>query len=280
MATTSAASKEMPTEHGQPAAAPAGLTVNPATNDLTLNPGDTLDETISVTIPKGQKFKNVSLVASVTIAPFVDSINPPGGYGPITGKQDQTLAFRVRFHGIPCRSEPQVFTGTLDVVADGKVVAKKDVKVTVPACPSEFVYSAKFICGEQPDCGCDCVPVQPGRYATEINIHNYGIKEVAIQKRFIPVVLAGAPAGREPKVVAARADDKIVLPPQTATMDDCCRIAELLFGGEAASPMPITIGFLEITANGPIAVTAVYSAAGLDSSGVSIEVEQITPRRA
>jgi hypothetical protein len=267
-------------KYDQPTAAPAVVTVDPATNDLTLNPGDTLEEAISVTVSKGQRFKNVNLVASVTINPFVDSINPPGGYGPITGEQDQTLVFRVRFHGIPCRPDPQVFTGTLDVVADGEVVAKKDVKVTVPACPSEFVYSAKFICGEQPDCGCDCAPVQPGRYATEINIHNFGIKEVAIRKRFIPVVLAGASPGREPKVVAARADDKIVLPPQTATMDDCCRIAELLFGGEAASPIPITIGFLEITANGPIAVTAVYTATGLHSAGVSLEVEQIAPRRA
>ena len=153
---SSEASREMPTEHSQPAAAPAQLTVNPATNDLTLNPGDTLDETISVTVPKGQKFNNVNLVASVTIVPFVDSVDPPGGYGPITGKEDQTLVFRVRFHGIPCKAESQVFTGTLDVVADGKVVAKKDVKVTVPPCPSAFVYSAKFICGEQPNCGCDC----------------------------------------------------------------------------------------------------------------------------
>jgi len=47
---SSEASREMPTEHSQPAAAPAQLTVNPATNDLTLNPGDTLDETISVTV--------------------------------------------------------------------------------------------------------------------------------------------------------------------------------------------------------------------------------------
>jgi hypothetical protein len=94
------------------------------------------------------------------------------------------------------------------------------------------------------------------------------------------LVLAGAPVGREPKVVAAKAEDKIVLPPQTAIMDDCCRITEVLFGGEAASPMPITIGFLEITSNGPIAVTAVYTATGLDSANVSIEVEQIVPRRA
>jgi hypothetical protein len=146
--------------------------------------------------------------------------------------------------------------------------------------PAAFVYSAKFVCGEQPACGCDCAPVQPGRYAVEINIHNYGIKEVAIQKRFIPVVLAGAPAGREPRVVAPRVEDRIVLPPQTATMDDCCRIVDLLFGGNAAGPIPITIGFLEITSNGPIAVTAVYTAAGLDSAGVSIEVKQIEPRRA
>jgi len=67
----------METEHGQPGAALAGLTVNPATNDLTLNPGDTLDETVSVTVPKGQKFKNVNLVASVTIAVFVDSSATP-----------------------------------------------------------------------------------------------------------------------------------------------------------------------------------------------------------
>jgi len=280
MARKSASPRKTAKEHRDPTAAPAGITVNPATNDLTLNPGDTLDETVTVTVPKGKKFKNINLVASATIALLVDSITPPGGYGPITGEQDQTLVFRVRFHGLPCKAEAQAFTGTLDVVVDGRVVAKKDVKATVPPCPSGFIYLAKFVCGEQPDCGCDCAPVQAGRYATEINIHNYGIKEVALRKRFIPVVLAGAPLGREPKVVAARADDKIVLPPQTATMDDCCRIAELLFGGEAASPVPITIGFLEITANGPIAVTAVYTATGLNSPGVSIEVEQIAPRRA
>jgi len=279
-----AAAKERATDHGpneQPGAAPAAITINPATNDLTLNPSDILDESINVTIPKGVKCQNVNLVPSASIVPFIDFINPPGGFGPITGEQDQTLTFRVRFHGIPCKPDPQVFTGTFDVVCDGRVIAKKDVKITVPACPAtELVYAAKFICGEQPACGCECAPVLPGRYATEINIHNYGIKEVTIQKRFIPVVLAGAPVGREPRVVGPRAEDKIILPAQTATMDDCCRIAELLFGGEPTSPMPLTIGFLEITASGPIAVTAVYTSAGLDSAGVSIEVEQIAPRRA
>lgn len=277
MARKRAASTEAPGED-QPRAAPDAVTIDPPTNELTLNPGDTLNESIAVTVPKGKKFKNVSLVASVSIVPFIDSINPSGGYGPITGKQDESLVFRVQFHGVPCLPEPQVFTGTLDVNADGKVVAKKDVKITVPACPSAFVYSVKFICGEQPSCGCERSPVQPGRYATEINIHNIGLEEVKIQKRFIPVVLLGAPVGREPRTAAARAEDEFVLPPQAATMDDCCRIGELLFGGDATTPVPITIGFVEIASSGPIAVTAVYTASGLESHGVSINVEQIVPR--
>src|SRR5215470_521306 len=41
---------------GGPAAGPAGgpppITISPTTNDLTLNPSDTFDETITVTIPK------------------------------------------------------------------------------------------------------------------------------------------------------------------------------------------------------------------------------------
>jgi hypothetical protein len=253
------------------------VTIDPPTNVLTFNPGDTLDESIAVTIPKGLKFRNVKLVPSASVAPFVTSIDPPAGFNGVVGQQ--ILTFRVKFHGIPCKPEPQVVTGTLDVVADEKVVAKKEVQITVPSCPSEFSYSVKFLCGEQPGCGCECSPVQPGRYATEINIHNFGRTEIVVRKRFIPVVLAGAPVGREPRVAGVRAEDRIILPPQTATMDDCCRIAELLFGGEAPSSVPLTIGFLEITSNGPLAVTAVYTTSGLTAGGVSIEVEQIAAQR-
>ena len=148
---------------------------------------------------------------------------------------------------------------------------------TVPACA--FVYSVKFVCGEQAECGCECSPVRPGRYSTEINIHNYSLKEIEVVKRFIPVVLAGAPSGREPKVAVIRALDKIVLPPQTATMDDCCRIAELLFSGAAPANAPLTIGLMEITASAELAVTAVYTTSGLkQGGGVSIRVEQIARR--
>jgi hypothetical protein len=58
-------------------------------------------------------------------------------------------------------------------------------------------------------------------------------------------------------------------------MDDCCRLAELLFGGHAASPLPLTIGFLEITSLDELAVTAVYTVSDLTSGAVSIDVEQI-----
>jgi hypothetical protein len=137
----------------------------------------------------------------------------------------------------------------------------------------------KFVCGVQPECGCECGPVQPGRYATEINIHNYQNVEVPVEKRFIPVVFAGAATGREPKVARTRAVDKITLPPHSATMDDCCRIAELLFGDVPPSPIPLTIGFLEITSREELSVTAVYTSSNLTSHAVDIDVEQIHGRK-
>lgn len=133
----------------------------------------------------------------------------------------------------------------------------------------------KFVCGTQSDCDCDCAPLRPGSYATEINIYNHNDKQATIRKRVVPVVLAGAPAGREPHVVPSRAEDKIALPPYSATMDDCCRIAELLLGAAAQGPAPLTIGFLEIVSPVELSVTAVYTATGSNGKNVSIDVEQI-----
>ncbi len=122
-------------------------------------------------------------------------------------------------------------------------------------------FSVKFICGTA-EPGCGCAPVRPGRYATQINIHNYSGETVEIRKRVIPVVLAGAPVGREPSRVIARAEDGMTLPPHTATMDDCCRIAELVFGAPVDA---FTVGLLEIIASRDVAVAAVYTtAASLD----------------
>lgn len=265
----------------------AQVTIVPPDNVLTLNPGQTFSETIVVTIPPGMPILNVKLVPVGPIAPFVTSINPPAGYGPLTGRQPETLRFEVVFTGPPCTNEVQVFTGALEVVATlpnngGQVVvAKKSVRITVPECEPAalYSYSVKFVCGVQEDCACACSSVRPGVYATEINIYNPHPTEAAIRKQFVPVVFAGTVVGREPAVVDAKADDKIVLRPRTATMDDCCRIAALLLGGTPEGRLPVTIGFLEIVSNQELAVTAVYTATELKSGSLSIDVEQVRPIR-
>ncbi len=217
---------------------------------------------------------NVSLVPSPTIAPFITSVTPPGGYGPLAGDTAQTLPFDVKFTGLPCKADPQVISGTLDAVADGSVIATKRVQITIPACA--FGYSVKFICGIQDECACECSPVRPGRYATEINLHNYSTRDVRLSMRFIPLVLAGAAAGRAPTSSSARAEDTMLLPRQSATLIDCCRITQLLLNGES-NALPLTLGFLEITATGDIAVTAVYTTSGR-TGNVGLDVRQIAGR--
>jgi hypothetical protein len=140
-----------------------------------------------------------------------------------------------------------------------------------------WVYSVKFVCGEQKDNCCRCAPVVPGRYSTEINILNPHSKLSAVGKRVIPLVLAGVAAGREPKVAMPASTEIIRLPAHSATMDDCCRILEMALGAQPAGPVPLTIGILEIIATAEIAVTAVYTVSSGDNGPPSIEVEQIRP---
>ena len=217
---------------------------------------------------------NVHLQPVGAIAPFVTSITPPG-YGPLPGDQVNVLDFEVTFSGDVegCSARDRVFTGAIDVVVDGSVVAAKPTRITVPAC--KYTYAVKFVCGTQAaDCGCECGPVRPGTYATEINILNPKCKEATIVKRVVPLVFAGAVTGREPAVANARATDRIVLPSGAATMDDCCRIAELLYGG-SGSAMPLTVGFLEIVSDVELHVSAVYTSSDLQGAGLSFAVETI-----
>jgi len=156
-------------------------------------------------------------------------------------------------------------------VVDGSVVAAKPTRITVPAC--KYTYAVKFVCGTQADCDCVCGPVRPGIYATEINILNPKCKEAHVVKRFVPLVFAGAVTGREPAVATARVIDKIVLPSGTATMDDCCRIAEMLYGGVPQSSMPLTVGFLEIISDQELHVTVVYTASDPHGHGLNFDVQ-------
>ena len=78
---------------------------------------------------------SVSLVPTGDTAQFVESITP-ASYGPLPGDVEHVLTFEVTWVGVKdCREHDQVFTGTIDVVADGVVVAQKRVRVTVPAVP-------------------------------------------------------------------------------------------------------------------------------------------------
>ena len=141
-----------------------------------------------------------------------------------------------------------------------------------------FSYAIKFVCGTQADCGCACTPVRPGSYSTEINIYNPGDEPVEILSHVIPIVHGGAAAGRGPRTVVARAEDRITLPPHSATMNDCCRLSELLLGAAAEGPAPLSIGFLEIASSAELVVTAVYTASGPEGGPVSIDVQQFEPR--
>lgn len=91
---------------------------------------------------------NLKLVAAGDTASFVQTISPAAGYGPLTSDISHTLTFTVDWVGVyACADTDQVYTGTLDVVADGAVVAQKTVRITVPACEDEPVLHGRMTGG-------------------------------------------------------------------------------------------------------------------------------------
>jgi hypothetical protein len=220
---------------------------------------------------------NLNLQPTGAIAGFVTSITPPGGYGPLPGDVEHVLQFDVTWTGTrACAEEDQVFTGTLDVVADGVVVGHKPVRVTVPAC--RWHHSVEMVCGTQ---GADdghnrCETVVDGRYATAVTIYNPTTCVVKLVKYFAPLVLHGEPVGREPRQVRARPFAQIVLGPGEATMEDCCSLEEAVgpTGG------PLVLGVLDVVADHPLDVTVTHTAAGVGRTVTSIDARTILPRRA
>jgi hypothetical protein len=222
--------------------------------------------------------KNVRLVASGEIVPFVTSIEPAAGYGPLRGDSEHTLEFAVTFTGgaVDCERRRQVFTGSLDVVADGAVVARKPTVVTVPAC--SYAYAVKFVCGDQGGgCGCRCAAVQPGRYSTEVNVRNSRCQPATVTLRVNPLMMAGAAVGRFPNVVAAKPFATLTLRQGEATMLDCCVITGFLLGADPAGSTPTSIGFVELSSDQELDVTAVYTANGPDGSGPALTVLHVDP---
>jgi hypothetical protein len=141
-----------------------------------------------------------------------------------------------------------------------------------------FAYSVKFVCGTQAEDCCDCTPVRPGRYSTEINLLNTTEKQAVVVKGIIPIVLAGIANGREPataKVAKATANP---LPPFSAMMIDCCSLLDSILGAPPGGLVPLSLGIVEILSLTEIDVTAVYTATGEPGSIPSIEVVEVRPR--
>jgi len=142
-----------------------------------------------------------------------------------------------------------------------------------------FVYNVKFVCGLQKNefkNDCEGAILSRGIYSTEINILNYGIKEVTIGKIFTPVVLQNKPIAREPKTMKPVGVERVTLAPLHATMDDCCKIAEILKPAQADEQLKI--GFVEIVSTVQIEVVAVYTVTNLEQAHPTINVVPVEPR--
>jgi hypothetical protein len=148
-----------------------------------------------------------------------------------------------------------------------------------------FAYSVKVVCGKQTETNCCCIAgARPGVYATEVNIQNLNLVQAPVLKFVQPLINSGAVVAREPNfadpaTLPKRQVDRIVLPPLGATMDDCCRIAELLLGASPSGDTALTIGILTIVSQFELSVSAVYTANPLSGDGISIDVEYIPAQR-
>jgi hypothetical protein len=242
-----------------------------------VNAGTISSTIIAMVTAATNLFNNIKLVPAGGTAPFVTSITPAGGFGPVDNK-GHDYVFKVTFTAPPCKDTDQVFNGTIDVVGDGKVVAQKKVTLTVIAC-ERFSYGVKFLCGyvkETPPGVVPLTPVatlRPGIYATEVNILNYHVGPITVHKYLYPLMRQTEPVGREPRSVGRRGEDAITLAGKTATFDDCLRLHELLH--EPATDEPLSIYFLEIVSPVELNVTAVYTANDLRGISVALEVVQI-----
>jgi hypothetical protein len=148
-----------------------------------------------------------------------------------------------------------------------------------------FLYSVKIVCGRQAQTDCCCVAgARPGVYATEVNIQNLNLVQAPVVKFVQPLINSGAVVAREPSfadpiTLAARQIEHVILPPLGATMDDCCRIAELLLGAPPSGDTSLIIAILTIVSQFELSVSAVYTANPLSGDGISIDVEYIPSQR-
>lgn len=237
-----------------------------------INPADIVTTLSDLIADAVSSIGSVSLVPTGDTAQFVESITP-ASYGPLPGDEEHVLTFEVTWLGVKdCREHPQVFTGTIDVVADGVVVAQKRVRVTVPQC--RYHYSVEFVSGAAN--GREPGPFVQGQYATAVTIYNPGTCAVDVEKRFAALVVESKVVGREPDVVPAKQFAAITLQAGEATFDDEVALKEL--GGAAGG---LFFGVLDIVSDRPLSVTATHTAGGKGAGiGPSITSRTIEAHRA
>ena len=114
---------------------------------------------------------------------------------------------------------------------------------------------------------------------------NLNLVPAPVLKLVLPLINSGAVVAREPNVADTfklpghAIEEAIRLPPLGATMDDCCRIVELLLGGPPSGDTGLTVGILTIVSLVELSVSAVYTANPLTGDGISIDVEYIRSLR-
>jgi hypothetical protein len=101
---------------------------------------------------------------------------------------------------------------------------------------------------------------------------------VRILKYALPLVYGDKVIGREPHLAGIRGKDAITMPPNTATMDDCYRIGQLLYGSPPPQPLPLTVGFLELVTTAPVAVDVVYTATDPSGRTLTMDVVRVEGR--
>ena len=147
-------------------------------------------------------------------------------------------------------------------------------------------YAAKFVCGVQPDAGIISVPdVEPGRYASKINVHNNTGIDIRFRKKVIQ--LKGGQVPTEPAFRRFEA-----LPPDWA-MEVVCRdiYSHLNIALSPNLPPPYIEGFVilevifptplpSVPPDDPLDVEGVYTYfASPFAQGASIDVEVFPAKR-
>lgn len=124
--------------------------------------------------------------------------------------------------------------------------------------PPTFKYAAKMVCGEQPDPG--STRLAQGFYATAINILNPNEERARFTKK---LALTFPPDEQRPGEVLSIGKDE--LDPDHALEVDCIDVKRKLFPN--GFPASYIKGFVVITSNMSLDVTAVYTTRPLDVGG-------------